>query len=197
MFPSHDPWGMCNHYGDQLLTLSGSEFLKHAVNMSAGYDILHVHGISRLPKVLRAMFPKKQIILQHHGTELTNCIDNSERLEAYSHCDSIICSTKDLSEFLKCETIEHTLIENAVDTDLFKPINCPKTDKALLFNIRYVDLNLVKTFTEVNTDWNYQVLDREQHSVSYGRMPALLNQYKKFIDVKIYDWTLGFPVTID
>jgi hypothetical protein len=191
MRTGYDPFGMAEYYGDELLDLAATPFIEAALKKAKDYDIIHVHGLYRILPRLRSLYPNKKIILQHHGTELSNCTDNKLRLDSYKCCDSIICSTNDLSEILIKEQVDHYLVENAVDTDLFKPIDCDKKDNALYIDIRYIDNVSVYEYLLYNCKWEYDVLDREVFSVKYSEMPKLLNKYSKYIDVKMYEWTNG------
>lgn len=188
-----DPFGMAEYYGDDLLDLDSNSFIKTAIEKSKDYDIIHVHALLKIVPELRRKYPNKKIVFQHHGTELSNCSNPILRKNSYLHCDSIICSTHDLSDILIKERIEHFLVENAVDTDLFKPIECIKKDAALRIGIRYIDEGSVTKFLRHYCDWNYETVDREKCSVSYVEMPILLNMYSKYIDVKCYEWTSGQP----
>jgi len=192
MRTGYDPFNMCEYYGDELLNVGGSEFLREAIKKAEGYDIIHVHGIFKMMKRLRDAYPDKKLILQHHGTELTTG-DIHELFNYYQYCDSIVTSTHDLFMFLNKFKIENTLIENAVDTDLFKPIEQSKFKDALMFDIRYVDTESSQRFVEKVSDWEYNLIDRETNHVSYTEMPLFLNKYSRFIDVKCYEWTNGIP----
>lgn len=192
MRANYDPFGMTNYYNDTLLNVSGGSFITEAIKRAENYDIIHVHGIVKITQQLKERYPNKKIILQHHGTELT--IGNmNELINYYRYCDEIITSTIDLHQILNNHLIQNTLIENAVDTDLFKPIAKNKFKPALMFNIRYVDTDASLKFVESVSDWKINLIDRESNSVPYHQMPELLNRYDKFIDVKCYEWTNGIP----
>lgn len=193
MREGYDPFGMSEYYNHKLLNLSGGQFIKYAIDRSSEYDIIHIHGIWKLAEPIKKKYPNKKVILQHHGTELTNCINNSERINSYQYCDKVLCSTVDLSVRLNYDRIEHEVLENAVDTDLFKPIDNIKIDKALLFSIRYTDLELTKEFVKSNTDWNTHIIDREKEFIKYSGMPYLFSKFTKYVDVKIYEWLNNKP----
>ena len=195
MRTGYDPFGMAEYYGDNLVNLGGKAFIDNSIKLAEKYNVIHVHGIWQIIPRLKKEYPNKKIILQHHGTELTRCEDNQSRIDTYKHCHAILCSTGDLSEQLKYEAVDHVVLENAVDTDLFKPEK-NKTNKykpALMFNIRYVDTDLVKQFVRANTDWDLHVVNREQKYVMYSEMPQLLHKYDKYVDVKIYEWLNNKP----
>ena len=188
MRKGYDPFGMCEYYGDTELNMSGGSFISHAINTAKDFDIIHVHGLYRIVDRLRSIYPKKKIILQHHGTELTTG-DINELIHYYKFVDEIITSTSDLNSYLNRYKIDNTLIENAVDTELFKPIERSKFKPALMFDIRYVDHDSSIAFAQSHCDWDINVIDRESNHVMYSEMPIFLNQYSKFIDVKCYEWT--------
>lgn len=191
----YDPFGMCEYYGVKLLNIGGNAFINEVIKRAESYDIIHVHGIWQIVERLKKKYKSKKIILQHHGTELSKCQNNSERINSYKYCDEIICSTSDLSLILKYENIKHHLIENAVDTCLFNSnnINQNKYKDALLFDIRYTDLELTKQFVKSNSDWSLMIVDRELNFIKYTEFPLFLSRFDKYVDVKIYDWLNGMP----
>lgn len=194
MRKGYDPFNMSEYYGNTNLNMGGAEFIKHSIEQSEKYDIIHIHGIWRIAETIKKKYPHKKIILQHHGTELTKCLSDHERIDSYKYCDDIICSTMDLSKQLDYERVKHTLVENSVDTDLFKPNEATnKCEPALIFNIRYIELELTKEFVRSNSKWDLDIIDREISYINYTQMPTLLNKYDKYVDVKIYKWLSGKP----
>lgn len=193
MRTGYDPFLMNEYYNYSLLNLSGNEFLNHAIKQAEHYDVIHVHAIYKIGKRLRELYPNKKLILQYHGTELTNCTDNAFRISQSLYFNHVLCSTNDLYNILKYESKRGILLENAVDTDIFKPKDQNKFKSALLFKIRYTDIDLIQSFVKSNTDWDVYLIDREKDFKTYSEMPILLNQFDKYIDVKIYSWTTGKP----
>ncbi|HDY88498.1 MAG TPA: hypothetical protein ENH82_10375 [bacterium] len=194
MRKSHDPFGMTEYYGHASTDLSGPEFIDHAVVMAKFYDVIHLHGLYRIAAQIKTLYPEKKVVLQHHGTELSQCEDDDLRLESYKSCDAIIASTMDLSSLLSKNGVEHYLLDNAVDTEIFKPMdNINKSELALMFDIRYLDTESSLKFVNSRVDWDAFLVDREESHIEYKEMPRYLNAFKRYIDVKCYEWTKGHP----
>lgn len=191
---SHDPFGMTAFYGDLSLDTSANKFLEVSRSLADEYDIIHVHGILRLLPEIRAVYPHKKIVFQHHGTELSNCDNDLERTGSYQYCDAIIAATMDLSKILKVQKVNHYLLDNAVDTDLFKPRPSLRSiDSAMMYDIRYLDFDASMKFVQSKCDWLVQVIDREISQTPFELMPVQLNTFHRFVDVKCYEWTNGKP----
>lgn len=187
MRKSHDPIGIIKYYNESSLRLNGRLFLEYSVLKSFNYDIIHVHGLYKLIPKLRKIYPKKKIVLHHHGLDIKwnkeqNLIRDCEKM-----ADLVITASKQLQEFVDNSVYLPTII----DTELFKPINIKKTKEALLMSMRYLDMNMIQKFlVENNCPYNYDILDREKNHIQYHEMPEFLNQYKTLIDIKISNGVL-------
>lgn len=172
---SHDPFRFLEHYNQKyLLDIVGPVFLKMAERMAKKFDIVHIHSIFKLvPKIKKA-----KIVLHYHGTDLSRNLNNPFRIKCDTKADLILVSTPNLMQ----DGFKY--LPNCIDTDMFKPMDVQKNNKALLFSIRYLDMNLIKEHLN-NTD--YDIYDREKHPLKYNEMPALLNKYKRYIDLKYVD----------
>jgi|TARA_R110000803_G_C11882099_1_gene309873 hypothetical protein len=184
MRKSHDKFGFSKYYGDNLVNMSGGSFVNMIYNISIDYDIIHVHSAFAITKELRRLNPTKKIILQYHGSELRNGELNELRI--YNKCvDEIITSTKDLNEYLNQNNIENTLIENAVDTDLFYFRDDIKKDNALMFNMKSVDQETSLKIARSFVDWKILLINRQKNFIHYEDMPEALNRFRYYIDIKV------------
>lgn len=181
-----DPFEMGKFYGHEPMDITATELFREVINRADQYDIVHVHGLYKWCQAIKSTGVK--VILQHHGTELSQCKSPLERRIAYKYCDEVIVSTQDLGKILDFEELPYKLVENAADTDHFKPLPHDKSHKALLFDIRYIDTEKVINYLEDKCPWEYEIVDRELVGVNYKRMPHILNRYLRYIDVKIYPW---------
>ena len=186
---SHDLFGYTEYYDGTPLDMTSNEFKKYAIQLSASYDVIHVHSAFKLCKELREGNPRKKIILHHHGTDLSQT-PFLYLLTFYKYVDEIITSTPDISKILDDKGVKNTLILNPVDTDIFKPDNQPKA-KALYLSTRHIDTDKALDF--YNLDIEVDVIDRETNYVPCYEMPNLLNKYTHYIDVKCPEW-LDEPV---
>jgi hypothetical protein len=184
MRESHDRFGFANLYGDELVNMSGGSFVEKVLKDAIEYDIIHVHSSFKLVHQLRKEYPTKKIILQYHGSELRN--NDLNKLRIYNRCaDEIITSTIDLHLYLNQNLIGNTLIDNAVDTDLFYDMDDIKKDNALMFNMKSIDeeksLKIARSFI----DWKILVINREKNFIKYEDMPEALNRFKYYVDIKV------------
>lgn len=189
----YDPFNIGIFYGDTPLKTDSRRYISNCLHRAYSYDIIHVHALYKIIPQLRNLYPFKKIVLQYHGTELTQCIDKPLRIKAQSLVDNIICSTQDLHKILNNEGTNNTLIDNAVDTDHFKPIPTNKKDNALKFDIRYINTPAVENYLKNHCEWEYETIDRELNPIMYKDLPNILNSYNRYIDIKLYDWEKVTP----
>lgn len=184
----HDPFGMTKFYGQESVDLEGTPYLTYCKRVAENYGIIHIHGIPSLVPEYKKLFPKKKIILQFHGSDLTEPHDIDELVKNSKYADAIICSSPDLEQYvLKHNELGKPYVcVNAVDTSLFKPIdNIEKLDKALYIKIKYLDFGAIQKYLKEHCSWEYEVFDRDSLGIKFFEMPILYNKYSRLIDVKI------------
>lgn len=195
MRASHDTLGFSKHYGSTLIDKPANAFILDCINEARTYDIVHIHAAWSMVIKMREAYPRKKIVFQHHGNSDTQSRDYEKELKPiHEAVNDIAVATRDLHKYLNDRGVTNTLIENAVDTDLFKPMDCEKSDKALAIDIRYINIDWTKEFTLKHTDWDIEIFNRETNYIHFKDMPQLLNSYKRFIDVKCPEWLKGKPV---
>ncbi len=179
MRQSHCPSRVCNYYDADIRDINSHNFLEWAlVEARKQPDVIHYHsGFEQIPE-LRKLAARAKIIIHYHGTDLTMS-DKKKRINCESYADKILVSTPDLLEH--CSTAEW--LPNPVDTDHFKPDNNPfKDSRPMTISSRYIRMDLIKGFPDL------QVVDREKNPRIYAEMPALLNKYQTYVDIKPYEW---------
>lgn len=174
-----DTMGITAHYGGKLLprsSLSSARLLLMAFRFPAIH--LHVH-VDLAPR-LRALYPRKKLIVHWHGEEL--------RLKGWGGvsgitlaADATFVSTEDL---LPGAPEGVVYLPNPVDTELFRPIPSLRRENTALY--------LVKRQRNEDREWairlasrlglELEVRDRVAQPVEYSRMPELLNRYEYYID---------------
>ena len=76
---------------------------------------------------------------------------------------------------------------NAVDMDLFKPMNLHRKGNFALLSD---NLDRNETLKELKKFNDLTILDKREKTIPYEKMPETLNQYEMFIDHKVVDYGL-------
>jgi len=106
---------MCKGYDEQLdignfTRVSKEIFVPYALKKARESDIIHIHAKDRLVPTIKAIYPKKKVVLTYHGSEIrSNNGDNpsldistgkrnywAEREKYWGKADAITVTTKDL-----------------------------------------------------------------------------------------------------
>lgn len=170
-----DKFGISEFYGSELFDGSPLRFYLHVAKIAREYDVLHVHSLFGCIKWLRLLYPFKKIILQYHGSDLRLTKYNWSKIAAELSASKIFLTTSDLKSY--CHS-DYVIVGNPIDIEHFKPNGNNRNGKSLAF---YESSKWNTDFTNPNTDY----FDRNKTRISYKDMPAFLNQYSGYIDIKI------------
>ncbi len=171
---SADRMGLTNYgkaYDD-----GATMFVIRALLRARGQDVVHVHSLDRVMPYLKVLFGSKPIIVHYHGTDILGRW--AEKRPRWSRADFLAYSTTNLSPGSPPQAV---LAADPVDTDIFRDLGDHGPDSAL-----HVEYGATKEATEIARSMGLQltVLDRAKNPVLYSDMPALLNRYEYYIDVK-------------
>lgn len=170
-----DKFGISEFYGSELFDGSPLQFYLYVAKIAKHYDVLHVHSLFGCVKWLKLLYPFKKIILQYHGSDLRNTPYNWSKTLAELACSKVFLTTSDLTQYFRNGGI---VVGNPIDINHFKPSDSIKNGKSLAF---YESGKWNTDFTNPNTDY----IDRNKSKIHYRDMPAFLNQYSGYIDIKI------------
>jgi len=149
------------------------QFVRHVLNTAKDYDVIHVHNISEILPLLKLRYPKKKIIIHHHGfTSATKNIIKFTHLFA----DNVFVATHDLQDIFP----KSHLIPTPVDIEHFHD-NAEIGTGALSFTSRYLDIDKFHKHIE---GVDVSVVDREKYPIAYADMPNFLREYDTYYDIK-------------
>jgi len=152
-------------------------------------DIVFIHG-SEFAVPIFKILTRKKVILQYHGSDinLSNRSRNPFRILCRSMADAIIYNQKShLKKIITIKNVRKEYHPNAVDTDLFRPMDISRKGKLALLSD---NLNRKKTLKELEKFNDVTFLDKNEKIIPYEDMPKLFNQYETFIDYKVTDFGL-------
>ena len=161
-------------------------YLRHIMDNAPPYDIIHLHSYPQFAPHIRSKFPKKKIIIHHHGTALRNATPAYRRIqkEYEKSADAVLVATEDLLHYL--DGVAGTHLPNPCDTDIFYPSETsPKNKKILrIRNTHVSDTWADSTYEKLGLDLPYTVLER---NIQYEHMRNTLCNYTHYID-----WAAGY-----
>ncbi len=178
---SADRFGLTT-YGE-LLDCGSLRFLTLAVLRARRFDVIHVHMLDKLVPALKAIYPRKKVVLHYHGSDIRGrwC----ERRRFWKAADLILVSTPDLLEGAPADACVRYL-PNPVDTDLFKPIPSLRRPGTALF------ITSSEAKHRASEKWavrmaerlglKLHIIDRDKEAIPHRRLPLVLNAYEYFID---------------
>ncbi len=166
-----DPFGMIDPKWKR--DYSGSKLrLLWAINKeSLRADVIHVHSIDKVVPQLAAF--GNRVVLHYHGTDIRDRW--GEREKYWRHANRILVSTRNLLEGAPSRA---EFLPNPIDVDLFKPGDAPRVEAALHFNYGAVD-----HAEKLAKDHGLRLVVREK-GVPYHELPAVMNGYTHYVDVK-------------
>ncbi len=161
-------------------------YLQQIIDSAEPYDIIHLHFYPQFAPHIRSRFPRKNIVIHHHGTALRNATPTYRRIqkEYEKSADLVLVSTEDLLHYL--DGADGTHLPNPCDTDVFYPSETPlKHEKMLRIKNPHVsDVWADSAYKKLNLGLPYTVLDR---NIQYGNMRNTLCNYTHYID-----WTPAY-----
>lgn len=187
----NDPFGLTT-YGEvwdcPVKTFYVKFFLK-----SLHYNIIHIHAndnfLRYLDKFKLRSIYKKLIILHYHGSDIRRKWKKKARI--WSKADIVLASTPDLYEEApsKYHNILIFYLPNPVDTELFRPMNLERKERALLMvkygrrhMWRYIKPLADKISHKLGIRYDVYFVDLKP--LSYNKMPLLLNKYRYYMDLQ-------------
>jgi len=185
----YDPFGIFQFYGEALLEMRGSDYLKYVIKEAGGHDLVHVHSLYKIIPDLRKKYRDKKIVLHYHGSEIRGKQDlDLIRIKAENKADRILVSTPDLQEYVS----NSVYVGNPVDTEHFKSDN-NRIDKDNAFTIKrsIIDVRWMLDYLEKNgLDTRIEIVDREADPIPYPDVPSFLKQYGVYVDVRYIEGIL-------
>lgn len=183
----HDPYGFTKFYGRLSLYIDGQPYLELCAHYARHFSIIHVHGIYEILPKIRKLYPDKAIVMHYHGSDLLDCKDDDFRIMCEEHADVILYSTENMGEHLKyIQSASVYYVPNPIDTDIYRPIeNKERVDEAVMFTMRYLNLQAVKDYLAIHCPWKYSIHDREKLPIPFHQIPEFYSGFTSFIDVKI------------
>ena len=155
-------------------------FLAKIIHEAQNHDIIHLHDRDILIPILKRIYPNKTVIIHYHGSKIRH--QWSLREKYWGKADLIIAVTPEL---LQDAPPDVQVIENPVDTELFKSPNSEPEYSAL--HMEYGVTDMAKEIAE-NNSLPLTVHDRRKNPIPFLKMPELLSQHSHYIDLK-YDKT--------
>lgn len=183
----HDPYGFTKFYGGLSFDLEGGPYLDFAIHYSTHFSIIHVHGLYEILPKIKKQYPKKAIVMHYHGSDLLDCKDDEYRIKCERYADVVMYSTIDMADHLKyVESAPVYYVPNPIDTEIYRPIeNSNRVDSAVMFTMRYLNLDAVQEYLAIHCPWTYCIHDRETSPIPFDKIPEFYSCFSGFIDVKI------------
>jgi len=181
MLKKNDPMGVASFY-NKPYDIRARDFVRKVIKEAANYDVIHVHNISEILPFIKLRYPRKRVIIHHHG--FTSAMKKFTKL-THRFADDIFIATEDLQPLFP----KAHYIPTPVDTRHFKPDpNVKPTKGNLAFHSKHLDM---QKFNEHTFGIDIDIIDRDRHPVQYKDMPYLLRTYSTFYDVKFLPQGLG------
>lgn len=188
-----EPWKDLIPYevtGNKLLFRIGLQrrwYLRQIINNAVSYDVVHLHFYPQFAPHIRSKFPRKRIIIHHHGSPLRNATPAYRGIqkEYEKTADLVLVSTEDLLRHL--DGVAGTYLPNPLDTDVFYPSETPpKHEKILRIRNPHVsDAWANSTYEGLGLGLPYTVLER---NIKYHNVRNVLCRYTHYIDwTPLYD----------
>ena len=155
-------------------------------------DIVWVHQAEILVPIFK-IFTKKKVVLSYQGSDINEPgrSRNPIRIICRSMADLIIYNQKDhLQKIITIKKIRKEYVVNAVDTDLFYPIDMPKKGVVAFISD---NLDREKTLKLLEKFENLTIIDRTDGVISYNKMPEILSNYEMMVDLKVTTFGLLVP----
>lgn len=140
------------------------------VKRARGCDVVHIHSLEKVVPILKLLGFK--VVLHYHGSEIRGRWDDKRRY--WREADAVLVSTRDLLMGAP-KIVRHQ--PNPIDVNVFKPMGVKKWG-ALHFDYDAADI------AELIAERNFIPLIVKKKGVPYADMPAVLNEYTHYIDVK-------------
>lgn len=135
------------------------------------YDILHLHFPFTFLEWLYQF--EKPIVMHYHGTDIAMNTADARMLD--HKCKAILVAGEQLKQYHPRAQVLPTI----VDTDHFKPMpEITKQGGHLTFDISYLQT--------VRTGVGLTARDRNKEAIPYKDLPAFLNKFHSYIDVRIH-----------
>jgi glycosyltransferase involved in cell wall biosynthesis len=150
-------------------------FFARALLAARGADLVHVHSLDRILPWLRAMHPRKPLVMHYHGTDIEGRWSAKER--RWKCADYIAYSTPNLSEGAP-PSARHA--PNPVDTDLFYPRDVGRDDRRAV-SFRY---GMDRETAELASKLSLELVWAERWSIPHAEMPAFLSRSGYYIDLR-------------
>lgn len=174
--PKRHPFGFPN---ETVLNSSAPTFFLRVLKLSRTYDIVHMHGLSRLFFNLNIFGLKATgatLVLHLHGTEIRESHNRLSTKAALKISSQVLVGTPDLLFYCP----RATWLPTPIDL-VFKPIdNSQRHGKALYFRKWYEPEKERMVYKEcVKMGLRLTVPDKP---IPYKKMPFFLNQFEVFFD---------------
>jgi len=170
----HDIFGITSFYSGNMYKGPKLQYCLQVIKACMHQDIVVLHDLPMFAPFVRYCCRPKKIICYYHGTRLRR---QSSGLKAYERwIDQIIVVTPDLLAYRP----KATLMPNLIDTDHFRPIDCPKR-RLLVSLCADQDKHLIPS--DLIGDLHVRTIN----PIKYADMPAYLNQYKMIYNPKGHD----------
>lgn len=163
-----------------------ARFFLRAMWMARKVDIVHVHSLDRLVPWLKLLSSSRPVVMYYHGSDIVGKWKAKE--PRWRRANFVAYASANLAEGAPRSA---ALIPDPVDTDLFRDQGNHKRGTAL--TIRYGADEEAQAMAKEG-DLKLTMLDRAEHPVPYRDMPALLNGFDYYIDVKRTPGTFGEPI---
>lgn len=174
--PKRHPFGFPS---ETVLNLPAPRFFFRVLKLSRNYDIVHMHGLSRLLfnfNIFGLKAMRSTLVLHLHGTEIRASHGRLSTKIALEISDQILVGTPDLLSYCPSAIWLPTPID-----PVFKPsANPERRGKALYFRKWYEPEKERMVYNEsVKMGLRLTVPDRP---IPYKKMPFFLNQFEVFFD---------------
>jgi len=155
-------------------------------------DIIWIHQAEIVVPIFK-LLTKKKVVLSYQGSDINESrrSKNPIRILCRSMADLIIYNQKDhLKKIITIRNVRKEYVINAVDTDIFYPMNKPKNGTVAFISDnldRKKTLELLKKFEDLT------IIDRNDGVIPYNEMPKILNKYELMVDLKVTNFGLLVP----
>lgn len=152
-------------------------------------DIVFIHG-SEFAVPIFKILTRKKVVLQYHGSDINHPArsKNIFRIIFRSMADAIIYNQKKMYDnVITIKNVRKEFHLNAVDTELFHPLNDDKKGKLAFISD---NLDRPKTLKGLENFQDITIIDKKIQVIPYEEMPKILNKYETFIDYKVADYGL-------
>jgi len=210
-----DKYGIYKFYEEYISNSKLEELVEKCLEESELADVIHIHSrVDILLKVRRKFGRSKKIILHYHGTDIRRLYGRENQVPCRLHLSNIVLNSRTMAKVLRKKqfhiraqrladvVIVSTpdllpLVSNAIylpnpiDTDHFtadKFFSKPRGARALTMDTEAIDIGFSLNYCKQhNVNQEIDVYNRIKDPIMYKDMPAFLNKYGLYVDVRYVD----------